>query len=596
MPASQSNHGKAAATATRIDKLDYRPLRSASPPPLSPSPRPSHDDGSTAPSVFEQVASAIVERDRSRLQRDVVRWLSFGWAVVNCLCAGSITAYSLYAPLFQHRLGYSQLQVNAVSMVAELAMYLPVSLFGYLCDRTGPGIPSLLSGLWFGAGYGLAALTYRSGPPAADGGWPLAVMILAFVCVGMGTSCMYLSAVTTCAKNFGRGNAKGVALAVPIAAFGLSGMWQSQVGSRLLYERAPDGSRGDVDVFRFFLFLAMTLCGAGIVGSVVLKVVDEGERIEEAVEELERNGLLVPDDVHRGGSSHGYGTLDAPDVSHSAFSERSHGRSQDVRRKKAWVLNEETRRYLGDHTMWWLAGGFFLVTGPGEAFLNNFGTILGTLTHPSSSSSPSASTATHVSIVALSSTVARLLTGTLTDMLAPPAIPTALPAPHDHKPRLGMRHVPRPVFLLCSALLLSLGQVLLASGAMQDHAPRFAAVSALIGAGYGAVFSLAPILVSVVWGVDNFGTNWGILAMAPAGGAAVWGAIYAAVYQWAAARSEAAGPGGREGSGSKSALCYGTACYAPTFWAMAVGVWVACGMWIWAWKGPRGWTRRGIAV
>jgi hypothetical protein len=122
---------------------------------------------------------------------------------------------------------------------------------------------------------------------------------------------------------------------------------------------------------------------------------------------------------------------------------------------------------------------------------------------------------------------------------------------------------------------------------VQNHASRFAAVSALIGAGYGAVFSLTPIVVSVVWGVENFGTNWGILAMTPAAGATVWSAVYAGIYQKAA--------GDRDGD-SNDVLCYGKSCYAPTFWAMAVSVWIACGLWIWAWRGPGGWKKRGIAV
>ena len=49
-------------------------------------------------------------------------------------------------------------------------MYLPVPAFGYLCDRLGPGIPSCLSGIFFGLGYLLAAFAYRSGPPPSSGG------------------------------------------------------------------------------------------------------------------------------------------------------------------------------------------------------------------------------------------------------------------------------------------------------------------------------------------------------------------------------------------------------------------------------------------
>ena len=603
MPSSSSSKRNSARGG--IDKLDYnsprRPLLGSD---ASSNHNPSNDN-SYAGSFFEQVAEGVMERDHERLQRVVMRWLSFVWAIVNCLCAGSITAYSLYGHLFQSRLHYSQLQVNIVSIVAELGMYLPVPIFGYLCDRLGPGAPSALSGGFFGFGYLMAAFAYRSGPPPSAGGngWPFSIMVLAFFAVGMGTSCMYLSAVTTCAKNFGRGNAKGIALAVPIAAFGLSGMWQSQVGAHLLYERRTDGNRGDVDVFRFFLFLGVLLLAVGLVGTFTLRIIDEEELIDEAVEELERSGLLTQDEFFTAAAhSHGYGTLPPQDLSDSTFdflqSEAAtlKAHSEEEARKKTWLLNEETRRYVLDPTMWWLAGGFFLVTGPGEAFINNLGTIINTLTPPHVviSTTP----ATHVSIVAITSTLARLITGTLSDILAPTAPlrshlqgPDSIANSLSSLPPQSRRFtVSRITFLLTFAFLLSLGQLLLASGAVQNHPSRFALVSSLIGAGYGAVFSLTPIVVSVVWGVENFGTNWGILAMTPAAGATLWGAIYAWVYQQGADNM---------GVGEKDAddvLCYGKNCYAPTFWAMAVSVWVAMGLWVYAWKGPGGWKKRGVAV
>ncbi|KAH6615129.1 MFS monocarboxylic acid transporter [Boeremia exigua] len=584
-----------------IDKLDYtsprRPLLASDASSTSPS-----NDNSYAGSFFEQVAEGVMERDRERLQRVVVRWLSFAWAIVNCLCAGSITAFSLYGPLFQRRLHYSQFQVNAVSIVAELGMYLPVPLFGYLCDRLGPGAPSALSGVFFGFGYLIAAFAYKSGPPPSAGGdgWPFGVMVLAFVAVGMGTSCMYLSAVTTCAKNFGRGNAKGIALAVPIAAFGLSGMWQSQVAARVLYEPLPDGSRGDVDVFRFFLFLGGLLLAVGLVGTFTLRIIDEEELIDGAVDELERSGLLAHDEFFTAAAhNHGYGTLPTQDLSDSTFdflqSEAAalKARHEEEARKKTWLLNEETRRYILDPTMWWLAAGFFLVTGPGEAFINNLGTIINTLTPPRVDTTTTP--ATHVSIVALTSTAARLLTGTLSDFLAPTATNAHLQGPDSLANSVSSlpprrRTVSRISFLLTFALLLSLGQILLASGLCQNHPSRFAIISSLIGAGYGAVFSLTPIVVSVVWGVENFGTNWGILAMTPAAGATLWGAVYAWVYQRGA---DGMGVGERDAG---DVLCYGSKCYAPTFWAMAGSVWVAVGLWVYAWRGPGGWKRRGVAV
>jgi hypothetical protein len=50
---------------------------------------------------------------------------------------------------------------------------------------------------------------------------------------------------------------------------------------------------------------------------------------------------------------------------------REKEREEEERRKKNWLLNYETRVFLQDPTMWWLAAGFFLVTGPGESYINN---------------------------------------------------------------------------------------------------------------------------------------------------------------------------------------------------------------------------------
>lgn len=612
-PSSRSNRNGGGNEGGGIDKLDYQPGGR----PLlhdddngNSSGRQS-EDRSYAGSFFEDVAEGIVSKDREKMKREVVRYGSFAWALVNTLGAGSITAYSLYAPLFQRRLHYSQLQVNGVSITAELAMYLPVPLWGMMCDRYGPGIPSLLAGLFFGLGYLIAAFSYKSGPPPAFGGegWPYWVMVMAFVFIGCGTSCMYLSAVTTCAKNFGRGKYKGIALAIPIACFGLSGMWQAQVGSQLLYEPLPNGGQGDVDVYRLFLFLGIFLLISGLIGFFALQIVGEEDLIEEAIDELEQSGLLEDSEFFQRAvrvreEQGGYGTLSEDDVHEirRKADEQKALRSEE-QRMKTWLLNAETRRFLSDKTMWWLAAGFFLVTGPGEAFINNLGTIIDTLYPPVSTPETQHTTAaTHVSIVAVMSTLARIITGTLTDVLAPTTSPhqhrrgpnsmansmASLPPLPEPKRRL---EVSRVTFLIVFCILMSIGQLFLASGFIQGHGERFWLVSAFIGAGYGAAFSLTPIIVSVIWGVENFGTNWGICAMVPAIGATVWGLIYSAVYQWAADMNTVEGT-----DNSPDRLCYGTRCYAPTFWAMAVCIWVACGLWFYAWRGPGGWARRGVAV
>ncbi|EPE07621.1 mfs monocarboxylic acid transporter [Ophiostoma piceae UAMH 11346] len=680
-------------------------------------------------------SSRILRRRRnnglSASATKAARTLAFLSAILSALCAGSVTVFSLYGHIFQERLRYSQFQVNGVAIASSISCYLPVSLMGYVCDRIGPAPLSLLSSALFGIGYGTAALLYKKAASEAAAGagghhsgpttQAYAFMVTAFVFIGTATCAMYLSAVTTCAKNFGRGRHRGLALAAPIAAFGLSGMWQSQLGSRVLYERLPplpeDGPdapprKGDVDVFAFFVFLAVLLAVVGFLGSFTLRVVDEEQLVDDAVEHLERSGLLdgsalfspstpglsssghlaPPGDSSARSTRFGpgvsgtsrtatYGTMgrtnpfydgarsEDEDDDDTAVNEttrilrparsprpssresendvlaarlldpskdndednddESNAAEEQARFKKAWVLNAETHRFLTDHTMWLFALGFFFMIGPGEAFINNLGTVIQTLYPPTTvfvGGGGPTTAATHVSIVGMTSTIARLLTGSLTDLLAPRPQTQHLQVAHDSgarddygdsdedeevngsavyegersllrrlTTRLSQLSISRVAFLLAFALLLSAGLAVLASGVVQNHGDRFWIVSGLVGAGYGAVFSLTPIIITVIWGVENFGTNWGIVAMFPALGATFWGLVYSAVYQAGVDASPPPSAGGSAPADDGN-HCYGTQCYAPTFWAMSGSVWLACILVLVAWKGRNGWSQRGIVI
>ncbi|KAI1471420.1 putative transporter MCH1 [Daldinia caldariorum] len=524
-----------------------------------------------------------------------LRAVAFMVSIFAALCAGSITVFSLYGHLFQSRLHYTQFQINGIASAMSLSMYIPVPMIGYACDRVGPGPLSLLASILLGGGYGLAAGLYHKGlEEVEDGGKGVKTtfppMIFAFVAIGIGTSCMYLSSITTCAKNFGQGKYRGLMLVAPIASFGLGGMVLSQIGSRILYETQPDGAR-DVNVFHFFLFLSIILAILGLIGTFSLRVVDEEDLIDGAVEELERSGLLEGSEVFRRRAHRDYGAIDAVDDAGDMDPARD-DEDGNAGLKKTWLLNAETRRFLSDHTMWWFGIGFWLIIGPGEAFINNLGTVVGTLYSPSTKSNET-SVATHVSIMAAVSTVARLLAASLSDLLSPSphsqhiqtGFPTSLP-----ELRQKMT-VSRVAIFIAGATILSIGTLVLASGAVQEHGERFWIVSGAVGAGYGAVFSLTPIIVTMIWGVENFGTNFGILALTPALGSTMWGLIYSAEYQAGAQNPPSLAEGADE-----DVFCYGTQCYSSTFWAMTVSVWIGVVMVLWAWKGRNGWSERGIVI
>ncbi|EFQ97039.1 hypothetical protein MGYG_00083 [Nannizzia gypsea CBS 118893] len=556
------------------------------------------DDGSmTDDGPDTALIRTQAERDRENARKELVRLVAFVSSVLNALSAGGIAAFSLYGPLLLTRLHYTQFRVNVIAVTAEMLTYLSAPLFGYMCDRVRPSLVSFISAVLFGAGYLLAAFTYRSGPPASalvelpedDGlaarphGWPFSVMVMAYAIIGAATACMYFSAVTTSAKNYASSKHKGIMLAAPIAAFGLSGIWYSFLVKFFVYKGADstaheDGSgvdlvHGDVDVFRFFVFLAIMTSVVGIIGGFALNVVDEEKLIEVGVEELERSGLLVDTDGQ-------YGTF-RPGHHDDTINDAQVDTHADDKLKKTWLLNQETKLFLHDRTMWLLSIGFILISGPGEAYMNNVGTLTSTLSPPSARDRPgvpppAGAPSTHVALIALASTLARLITGSLSDYFAPRSASTS----QAHFPPLpsSRKTFSRLFFLIPCALLVSLGYLVLSSPIPLSFPSLLHLSTAFIGFGYGACFSLVPIVISVVWGVENFGTNWAVVSMIQAPGAGISGAIYSAEY---------------DSNVTDNGQCFGWKCYG--FWAVGsvLGVLVAVSMWMVAW---RGWKRRSIPV
>lgn len=542
------------------------------------------DDRSTISSEYASESDSGSYTRRTNKKKQLVRIISFIVANICALCGGSIVVFSLYAPLFQSRLHYTQFQVNGVAIAGSIALYIPISAFGYVCDRVGVAPLAALSAVLFGGGYGLAAGVYRNldrqynDLAEPENGWSYALMMFAFVCIGTATCALYMAALSSCAKNFGKGKYRGLALSMPITGFGLSPMWISQAGSRIFYETNPDGSKGDLDVFRFFVFFAVLLSAVSVLATFLLRVVDEQDLIEEAIEELEQSGLL--DGSSLLSRSVTYGTVNE-NLEDSTILD-----ADEAKWKKNFVLNAETRRFLADRTMWPFALAFLFMVGPGEAFINNLGTVIGTLTPPIAEGvGHDTSAATHVSIFGVTSTLSRILIGTLTDLVAPsPDTQHAQVTPsRTSSTRFSISRV---AFMLFFAFLMSIGLLTLASGVVQNHAYRFWIVSGLVGAGYGAIFSLTPLIVTIIWGVENFATNFGIIAMLPALGSTFWGLVYSAVYQ----------AGAKKPKGDNDLFCYGKKCYTSTFWAETVTVWVACGLLFWAWRGKDGWKKRGIVI
>ncbi|KAH8896892.1 MFS general substrate transporter, partial [Thozetella sp. PMI_491] len=495
------------------------------------------------------------------------------------LFAGSLTTYSLYANQFLTHLNYTQIQVNSISVSAELAMCLPVALYGYLCDRYSPAPLSLFSGTLFTGGYLTAAWAYRADERLVSSGHPgehYSKMTLAFVFIGAATSCMHIVALTTCAKAFGASRHRGLLLSTPLAAFGLSGMWQSQLGVALFGLGPGSPFQGDLDVFAYFVALGSVLFLVGILGCFGL-----GNPLEQnGRHEGELEGATPTDDPN--GVPYG---VDQP----AAESPAINGQNDLIQ-----TGNSNPGTYFRDPNMWLLAIGFVLATGIGEAYMNNASNLLvGTIVDieycPDKSRGATIQRSYHVSLLAVSSTATRLVVGAVSDRFAPLDRGSTIIAK-----RRGIT-ISRVGVLLCTTSLLFLGCLLLSIPALHpghsgDCRPgtgtgMLAVTTALVGIGYGSSFALVPIIINTVWGPQNFGTNWGVVATLSSFGVGAWSLFYAWVYQEAAQHV------------ASNRICRaGWSCYG--LWAVGttIGVGLAMLAWTLAWKGKGGWQQKRIAV
>lgn len=155
-----------------------------------------------------------------------------------------------------------------------------------------------------------------------------------------------------------------------------------------------------------------------------------------------------------------------------------------------------------------------------------------------------------------------------------------------------------PLFLLL-ALLQIIALFVLAYAPITWLREWFSLGSGLLGIGYGGIFTLAPTVVSVVWGIGGFGRNWGILTFSPgtllplpllrfvlhyllivALGAIIFGLLYARDYDLH--------------SPAPPAVCLGRECWKSTILSAAWSGLIAITLLWYIWR--RNWERRGWLV
>lgn len=212
---------------------------------------------------------------------------------------------------------------------------------GSICDRYGPNVLCLAAGFVFPLIYLMACELYLT-----RAAWWLFVPV--FFVIGMVNCFLYLPAVSTSAKNHEKH--RGVAVAVPVSAFGLSALWQSQVAGHFFQRLRPlPADNGvlewvkEIDIPRFWTFYAVILGASGFISYAGLCVLpDQSEIVASADPESPGAAVAAADETEPLLPPHHQPHLKGASIP----------------------------QFLADYTAWLFFIGF-LFTGLGEMYMNS---------------------------------------------------------------------------------------------------------------------------------------------------------------------------------------------------------------------------------
>ena len=166
-------------------------------------------------------------------------------------------SYSAYSADLQTLLGYSGTEVNIVSSIGDLGLYVGGIPVGYFFDSFGPSLTYILASVFLFLGYVLMWTGALQKIPSNS--WAMGFY---FFVVGFGSVAGYMAGLLTNAKNFAPEN-RGKIVAFLVAAYGLSAAIFSQV-----YQNAFDHN-----VARFFWFSALILGSLPVIAIFLVKSV-----------------------------------------------------------------------------------------------------------------------------------------------------------------------------------------------------------------------------------------------------------------------------------------------------------------------------------
>ncbi|KAE8358700.1 MFS transporter [Aspergillus caelatus] len=507
------------------------------------------------------------------------RIISVVASTLVALACGTNYAYSAWAPQFAERMKISSTESNFIGVAGNLGMYASGVPLGLLTDARGPRLTTFIGAVALGIGYYPIYIAYEHGKGS------LSVGVLSFFSflTGLGSCSAFSASIKTAATNFP--DHRGTATAFPLAAFGLSAFFWSNVSSFIFKD----------DTGRFLLLLALGTFFFNLVSIPLLRLMPPAKAYTALSRErspgVESTRLhrtkssdlrYVPEESDEAGMqsssafephspmhvrSQSGASINSHHTSHNPdLDETSSLVSKSTPRQSREVYHEEDDALsdvgvgsphpdirglamLPKVEFWQLFLTMALLSGIGLMTINNIGNSAKALWKYYDDSASSRfiqqRQVMHVSVLSFGNFIGRLCSGIGSDLLVK---------------KLDMS---RFWCLFISAVVFTVTQL---AGAAIANPHQLIVVSGFTGVAYGFLFGVFPSLVAHTFGIEGLSQNWGVMTLAPVLSGNVFNLLYGSIYD----RHSVVGPDGDrdclDGLG-----CYRTAYY-TTFFSGVAGI------------------------
>ncbi|KAJ5089721.1 hypothetical protein N7532_008405 [Penicillium argentinense] len=463
------------------------------------------------------------------------RYISVLAGTLVALSCGTNYAYSAWAPQFAHKMKLSSTESNLIGAAGNLGMYAMGFPMGLLTDARGPRMITLIGSICLAIGYYPIYISYEHG----EGSVPIIFLCFFAFMTGTGGCSAFSGAIKTAASNFPE--SRGTATALPLAAFGLSALFWSNISTLVFKD----------DTGRFLLLLAMGTSILSFVSIPFLRIFPI-----ESYSSVPRHGHEEPAEsrIMRRPSASSLNEHSDEVHNSTAF---AHEQSAHARTQSA-VSNHRLGGYNGDHDessslvskndgrpsfdtldddflddvateahhtdirglamlrkveFWQLFLTMALLSGIGLMTINNIGNSAKALwiyyDDSASSKFIQQRQVMHVSILSFGNFLGRLLSGIGSDVLVQ---------------KLNMS---RFWCLFISAVVFTLTQL---AGSSISNPNTLVIVSAFTGVAYGFLFGVFPSLTAHTFGIGGLSQNWGVMTLAPVFSGNIFNLIYGTVY------------------------------------------------------------------